>query len=47
MEFRLVTGFTEHLVTTSNYSDIANSRSLQFTTARTKSSQFGDCLTTN
>jgi hypothetical protein len=40
--FGLVTGFTEHLqiVTTSNYSTIANSHThLKFTTARTKSSQ--------
>jgi hypothetical protein len=37
----LVTEFTEHLqiVTTSNYSAIANSHALQFTTAYTKSSQ--------
>jgi hypothetical protein len=39
--FGLVTGFTEHLqiVTTSNYSAVANSHTLQFTTARTNSSQ--------
>jgi hypothetical protein len=39
--FRLVVGFIEHLeiVTTSNYSAIANSHTLQFTTARTKPSQ--------
>jgi hypothetical protein len=37
-EFGLVTGFTEHLqiVTTSNHSAIANSHTLQFTTACTK-----------
>jgi hypothetical protein len=37
-----VIGFIEHLqiVTTSNYSAIANSHSLQFTTTRTNSSQF-------
>jgi hypothetical protein len=37
MGFGLVIGFIEHLqiVTTSNYSAIANSRTLQFTTART------------
>jgi hypothetical protein len=36
-----VIGFTEHLqnVTTSNYSAITNSHTLQFTRARTKSSQ--------
>jgi hypothetical protein len=41
MGFGLVIGFTEHLqiITTSNYSAIANSHILQFTTARTKSSQ--------
>jgi hypothetical protein len=35
-------GFIDHLqiVTTSNYSAISNSHTLQFTTARTKSSQF-------
>jgi hypothetical protein len=39
--FGLVIGFTEQLqiVTTSNYSAIANSHTLKFTTARTKSSQ--------
>jgi hypothetical protein len=39
--FELVTGFTESLqiVTTCTYSAIANSHTLQFTTARTKSSQ--------
>jgi hypothetical protein len=39
--FGSVIGFIEHLriVTTSNYSLIANSHTLQFTTARTKSSQ--------
>jgi hypothetical protein len=39
--FRLVIGFIDHLqiVTTSNYSAIANSRTLQSTTTRTKSSQ--------
>jgi hypothetical protein len=38
--FGLVTGFIEHLqiVTTSNYNAIANSHTLQLTTARTKSS---------
>jgi hypothetical protein len=37
MGFGLVNGFTGHLqmVTTSNYSTIANSHTLQFTTART------------
>jgi hypothetical protein len=41
MGFRLVIGFSEILsnVTTNNYSAIANSHILQFTTARTKSSQ--------
>jgi hypothetical protein len=36
-----VIGFIEHLqiVTTSNYCAIANSHTLQFTTARTKPSQ--------
>jgi hypothetical protein len=36
-----VIGFTEHfqIITTSNYSAIANSHTLQFTTTRTKSSQ--------
>jgi superfamily I DNA and RNA helicase len=40
-EFGLVVGFTEHLqnVITNNYSAIANSHTLQLTTARTKSSQ--------
>jgi hypothetical protein len=40
--FVLVAGFTEHLqmVTTSNYSAIADSHTLQFTTAHTKPSQF-------
>jgi hypothetical protein len=39
--FGFVIGFIEHLeiVTTSNYSAIANSHALQFTTARTRSSQ--------
>jgi hypothetical protein len=39
--FGLVIGFIEHLqiVTTSNYSAIASSHTLQFTTARTESSQ--------
>jgi hypothetical protein len=39
--FGLVIGFIGHLqiVTTSNYSDITNSHTPQFTTARTKSSQ--------
>jgi hypothetical protein len=39
--FGLKIGFIEHLqiVTTSNYSNIANSHTLQLTTARTKSSQ--------
>jgi hypothetical protein len=39
--FGLVIGFIEHLqnVTTSNYSGIANSHTLQFTTERTKYSQ--------
>jgi hypothetical protein len=43
MGFGLETGFIEHLQTTtpSNYSAIANSHTLQFTKARTKSSQFG------
>jgi hypothetical protein len=38
----MVTGFIEHsqIVTTSNYSIIANSYALQFTTAGTKTSQF-------
>jgi hypothetical protein len=41
MVFGLVIGFIEHLqnVTTINYSAIANSHTLQFTRARTKSSQ--------
>jgi hypothetical protein len=41
MGFGLVTAFTEHLliVTTSNYSAIANSNTPQFTTAGIKSSQ--------
>jgi hypothetical protein len=41
MRFLLVIGFIEHLqvVTTSNYSTIANLHTLKFTTARTKSSQ--------
>jgi hypothetical protein len=41
-EFKLVTGFTEHLevANTSNYSANANSHTLQFTTACTKSFQF-------
>jgi hypothetical protein len=41
MGLGLVIGFIEHLqiITTSNYSDIANSHTLQFTTTRTKSSQ--------
>jgi hypothetical protein len=41
MGFGLVIGFTDHLqiVTTSNYSTITNSHTLQFTTAHTKSSQ--------
>jgi hypothetical protein len=41
MGFGLVIGVTDHLqiVTTSNCSAIANSHTLQFTTARTKSSQ--------
>jgi hypothetical protein len=43
MGFGLVTGFIEHLytqlVTTSNYSAIANSHALQFIRACTKSSQ--------
>jgi hypothetical protein len=42
MGFGLVIGFIEHLqiVTTSNYSAITNSHTLQFTTEHTKSSQF-------
>jgi hypothetical protein len=41
MGFGLVIGFIAHLklVTTINYSTIADSHTLQFTTARTKSSQ--------
>jgi hypothetical protein len=41
MGFGLVIGFIDHLqiVATSNYSAVANSRTLQFTTARTNSSQ--------
>jgi hypothetical protein len=41
MGFGLVIGFTELLqnVTTSKYSAVANSHTLQFTTARTKYSQ--------
>jgi hypothetical protein len=41
MGFGLIIGFTEHLqiVTTSNYSAIANSHTLQLTSACTKSSQ--------
>jgi hypothetical protein len=41
MGFEPVTGLIEHLqnVTTCNYSATANSHTLQFTTARTKSSQ--------
>jgi uncharacterized PurR-regulated membrane protein YhhQ (DUF165 family) len=40
--FELVIGFIEHfqIVTTSNYSAIANSHIVQFTTAHTQSSQF-------
>jgi hypothetical protein len=39
--FGLGIGFIDHLqiVTTSNYNTVANSHTLQFTTARTKSSQ--------
>jgi hypothetical protein len=39
--FGLLIGFVEHLqiITTSNYSAVANSHTLQFTTACTKSSQ--------
>jgi hypothetical protein len=42
MRFGLVFGFIENfqIITTSNYSAIANSRTLQFTTAHTKSSLF-------
>jgi hypothetical protein len=41
MGFGLVIGFIGNLqiVNTSNYSAIANSQTLQYTTARTKSSQ--------
>jgi hypothetical protein len=41
MEFGLVIGFIEHLqiITTSNYSTVTNSHTLQFTAAHTKSSQ--------
>jgi hypothetical protein len=41
MGFELVIGFIEHLqiVMTSNYSAVANSRTKQFTAARTKPSQ--------
>jgi hypothetical protein len=41
MGFGFVIGFTEHsqIITTHNYSTIPNSHTLQFTTARTKSSQ--------
>jgi hypothetical protein len=41
MGFELVIGFIQRLqiVTKSNYSAIANSHNLQFTTARTKSYQ--------
>jgi hypothetical protein len=43
-----VIGFIEHLqiVTASNYSVIAYSHTLQFTTARTKSAAFAGCLVT-
>jgi hypothetical protein len=42
MGLELVIGFIEHLwiVTTGNYSAMANLHTVQFTTARTKSSQF-------
>jgi hypothetical protein len=42
MECGLVNGFIEHLqiLTTCNYKAIANSHTLQFTTAHIKSSQF-------
>jgi hypothetical protein len=41
MGFGLVIGFIEHLeiVTTSNYSAVTKSYTLQFTTTRSKSSQ--------
>jgi hypothetical protein len=41
MGFEFVIGFIEFLqiITTSNYSTIANSNTLHFTTVRTKSSQ--------
>jgi hypothetical protein len=41
MEFRLVTGFIEHLqiIITNNYSTITNSHTQQYTTACIKSSQ--------
>jgi hypothetical protein len=41
MEFGLIIGFIDHLqvVTTTNNSTITNSHTLQFTTARIKSSQ--------
>jgi hypothetical protein len=41
MGFEFVIEFTEHLqiITTSNYSAVTNSHTLQFTTAHTKSSQ--------
>jgi hypothetical protein len=41
MDYGFVIGFIEHLqiVTTRNYSAIANSHTLQFPTARTKPSQ--------
>jgi hypothetical protein len=52
MGFRLVTGVTEHLeiVTTTNYSGLANSRIRLLTTAHTKPSQFvfpSRCLVTD
>jgi hypothetical protein len=45
MEFELVIGFIEHLqiVTTSEYSAIANSHNPQHTTACIKSSQSAVC----
>jgi hypothetical protein len=45
--FDCVTGFIEHLqiVTTSNYSAIANSHTLQFTKARIKSSESAVSMT--